>query len=81
MEKELKSSVCHFCNAEIKLTADEWGIQTPHGTLPVAVCRKCATDTVSLEHRKRGYMMFISRKSVKPDAQHDAGGRRGANDD
>ena len=63
MNEEPKASVCHFCKAEIKLTDDEWRIQSPQGTLPYDVCAKCAKDTVSNANRKRGYMMFVSRKA------------------
>ena len=68
MNREPQPSVCQFCGAEIKLTDDEWAIQSPYGTLPGHVCAKCAPDTVSGANRKKGYMMFVSRRAMKPNA-------------
>lgn len=68
MNRETQPSVCQFCNAEIKLTDDEWAIQSPYGTLPGHVCAKCAPDTVSGANRKKGYKMFVSRRAMKPNA-------------
>lgn len=65
MNGELQPGACMFCGREIKLIEDQWSIQGPCGTLPGALCWKCAHSAIPPEMRIRNYRLFVGRKALK----------------